>query len=129
MKSLIQAGLVAIACLWTSATFADGVGGSSSSVGTGFPASTAEATATDDGVHLKVTGDAARTIYDGLDVDERGPFSTGLCVPGLPCDPPTFWGKTGTSVQCSKTSYSVSGRVEYSCQLTVTADGRAAELN
>jgi hypothetical protein len=124
MKLMVKVGLTAITSLWMTAAIADGgVGGSSSNAGTGLGLGDTEATVTENGVHLAIEGDAARTVYDGLDVEERGPFSTGLCIPGMPCDPPTFWGKDGASVSCSKVEYAVSGRIEYTCQLLVDAVG------
>ncbi len=110
-----------ISLLTASAAFA----GSSTSVGTGFGNTTVEQT----GGKVKVTigGAAAETIYESLtSAEARGPFATGLCMPNRPCDPPTFWGRSGPGVECAKTTYSASGRVTYSCVLTIAADGSVA---
>ena len=121
LKKILLASLLALP---TGAFAQISVGGGSSSVGTGF--SSPDVTATLDGadVVLKITGNTAQTLYNNLDVDVRGPFSTGLCVPGTECDPPTFYGKRGDQIDCSKTVHTRSGRVDYSCELRVTNGGQ-----
>ena len=63
-----------------------------------------------------VTGPQAQAIYENLTVPVRGPFCTGACFPGQPCDPTCTSFETGQGWECSKTEYKKSGRLVYRCQ-------------
>jgi hypothetical protein len=117
MKSAIIALLLVIA---PAQAFADGTfGGSTSSVGTAF--GNASTQPSGDRLNLTITGAAAKALYDKLDVPETS-FATGMCRT-QPCDSARFTNKRADGISCSRTSFSISPRVDYTCILKLDDQG------
>jgi len=62
-----------------------------------------------------ITGLEAEQRYHAMATQERGPFCTGACLPGQPCDPTCTTIREENGWRCSQIRHTRSGQIEYQC--------------
>ncbi len=62
-------------------------------------------------------GSQAQALYESMNVPVAGPYCTGLCVPGQPCDPTCTSVKRDHGTTCDRIEHLNTHQIEFRCTL------------